>query len=71
MIPMNKLASIALLVGGIILITYGISASNSVGSGLSRMFTGSPTDKTIWLLIGGVAAAIIGLAGMLRGSKTI
>jgi hypothetical protein len=70
MITMNKLASIALLIGGVILITYGVSASNSVGSGFSRMFTGSPTDKTIWLLIGGVAAAVIGLVGLLRGSKT-
>lgn len=67
---MNKLVSLALLVGGIILIIYGFNASDSVGSSFSRLFTGSPTDKTIWLLIGGVAATVIGLAGMLRGSKT-
>ncbi|HMD61066.1 MAG TPA: DUF3185 family protein [Opitutaceae bacterium] len=68
---MNKLVSIALLIGGIVLIVYGFSASNSVGSGFSRFFTGSPTDKTIWLLAGGFAAAIIGLVGVLRGSKTV
>lgn len=68
---MNKLLSLALLVGGIILITYGVSASDSIGSSFSRLFTGSPTDKTIWLLIGGVAAAITGLSGLVfRGSKT-
>ena len=67
---MNKPLSLALLVGGIILIIYGISASDSVGSGVSRLFTGSPTDKTIWLLVGGAAAAIIGGAGMFRGSKS-
>ncbi len=66
---MNKAVSLALLVGGIVLIVYGVSASNSVGSGFSRMFTGSPTDKTIWLLIGGAAAAIIGLVGVLSRSK--
>jgi len=66
---MNKPVSLALLIGGIILIIYGVSASNSVGSSFSRMFTGSPTDKTIWLLIGGVAATVIGLVGVLRGSK--
>ena len=67
---MNKIISIALLVGGIILIVYGVSASNSVGSGVSRMFTGAPTDKTLWLLIGGGIAAAVGLVGVLRGSKS-
>jgi len=35
------------------------------------MFTGSPTDKTVWLLVGGAVAAVIGLVGVLRGSKEI
>ena len=67
---MNKLISLALLVGGIILIIYGISASDSIGSSFSRLFTGSPTDKTIWLLLGGIVAAAVGLVGMMRGEKS-
>jgi hypothetical protein len=70
MTTMNKLLPLALLIGGIILIIYGVSASNSVGSGFSRMFSGAPTDKTIWLLVGGATAAIIGLVGVLRGSRS-
>lgn len=66
---MNKAISLALLVAGIILIVYGVTASDSVASSLSRTFTGSPTDKTIWLLIGGAAAALVGLVGVFRGSK--
>ena len=66
---MNKPISLALLVGGIILIIYGVSASNSNASGFSRFFTGNPTDKTMWLLIGGAVAAVIGTVGLLRGSK--
>ena len=66
---MNKLISLALLVGGIILIIYGVSASNSNASGFSRFFTGNPTDKTMWLLIGGAVATAIGAVGLLRGSK--
>jgi hypothetical protein len=66
---MNKLVSLALLVGGITLIVVGINATNSFNSDVSRFFTGSPTDKAIWMLIGGVVAAAIGLAGTLRGSK--
>ncbi|MEO6005132.1 MAG: DUF3185 family protein [Opitutus sp.] len=66
---MNKLVSIILLVGGIVLIVYGINASNSIGSDFSRLFTGSPTDKSVWLLIGGVVAAAVGAGGLFRGSS--
>jgi len=67
---MNKAISLALLIGGIVLIVYGINASNSVASSFSRMFTGNPTDKTGWLLVGGIAASIAGLAGFMCGSKS-
>jgi hypothetical protein len=67
---MNKIASLALLVGGVVLIITGINATNSFSSDVSRFFTGSPTDKAVWMLIGGIVTAIIGLAGTLRGSKS-
>jgi hypothetical protein len=67
---MNKPLSLALLVVGIILLIYGVSASDSIGSSFSRLFTGSPTDKTIWFLIGGAVATALGLAGVMRGSKS-
>ena len=66
---MNKLVSVALLVGGIVLIILGISAADSLSSDVSRFFTGSPTDKAVWMLIGGIAAASIGLFGTMRGAK--
>jgi hypothetical protein len=64
---MNKIASIALLVGGIVLIVIGVNATNSFSSDVSRFFTGSPTDKAVWMLIGGSVAAIAGLTMTLRG----
>ena len=66
---MNKIIFIALLVGGVVLMILGVQATNSFGSDVSRFFTGSPTDKAIWMLIGGIIAAIIGLTGTLRSSK--
>ena len=66
---MNKLISLALLVGGIVLIIVGVNATNSFSSDVSRFFTGSPTDKAVWMLLGGIVAAVVGLAGMARGSK--
>jgi len=67
--PMNRAVSLAILAGGILLMIYGVAASESFSSDISRFFTGSPTDKTIWMLVGGVVAIIIGLVGLLRGSK--
>ncbi len=58
---MNKAIGLALLAVGIALIIYGIDASNSASSAISRTFTGSPTNKTLWLLLGGIASAICGL----------
>ena len=63
---MNKIVSLALLIGGVVLMIYGINATNSFGSDVSRFFTGSPTDKAIWMLIGGIVAAVIGLVSTLR-----
>ena len=68
---MNKIIFIALLVGGVVLMILGVQATNSFSSDVSRFFTGSPTNKAIWMLIGGIIAAIIGLAGMLRGPKRV
>ena len=66
---MNKIISLAMLIGGIALIIFGLNASDSIGSDVSRFFTGNPTDKTIWLLLGGIVATAIGAAGLMRGSK--
>lgn len=65
---MNKPLSIALLAVGILLIIFGVNASNSFGSDVSRFFTGSPTNKAIWMLIVGIVAAVVGLVGVVRGT---
>ena len=66
---MNKIIFIALLVGGVVLIILGVQATNSFSSDVSRFFSGSPTDKAIWMLIGGIVAGVLGLVGVMRGSK--
>ena len=66
---MNKLIFLALLAGGIVLTVIGITATNSFSSDVSRFFTGSPTDKAIWMLIGGIVAGVIGLIGVMRSPK--
>lgn len=66
---MNKGIGIALLVVGIVLIIFGLNASNSIGSDISRVATGTPTDKSMWLLLSGIAAAIIGAVTTFRGIR--
>lgn len=62
-----RLISIALLIGGIILIIFGISAADSFSSDVSNFFTGNPSDKAMWLIIGGIVMAIAGAFGTLSG----
>jgi len=66
---MNKIVFLALLIGGVVLAVLGVNATHSFNSDVSRFFTGSPTDKAIWMLIGGVVAGLIGIVGLLRRSK--
>ena len=66
---MSKPLSLALVAIGVVLLVLGANASESFSSEVSEFFSGSPTDKAIWLLIGGLAALIIGGAGLLRGKR--
>jgi uncharacterized membrane protein len=63
---MNKGISVILLVVGVILLVYGFNAYHSASSDVSRFFTGAPTDKALWLLIGGFVAGIVGFLGLVR-----
>jgi hypothetical protein len=64
---MTKGISLALIAAGIALLILGVRASESISSDISNFFTNSPTDKAVWMLIGGGAALIVGLFGMSRG----
>jgi len=67
---MNRAVSLALLVIGVVLIVFGVIAMDSFSSDVSRFFTGTPTDKAVWMLIAGIVSAIVGLSGVtLFGSR--
>lgn len=51
---------IAALALGIGLLVWGIQRANSFESNVSEFFTGSPTDQSMWLIIGGIAAIVLG-----------
>jgi uncharacterized membrane protein YidH (DUF202 family) len=62
--------SLALVVGGVVLIVLGISAMESFSSDVSRLFTGAPTEKSVWLLIGGIVAVVAGSTFSWRNRKS-
>ena len=66
---MRSVVGIALLVVGVVLFIFGMQASASLGSRLSELFTGAPSDRTLWLLVAGVVAAILGLGMLLVGRR--
>ena len=66
---MIRALALAALAGGIVLLVMGINASNSFGSDVSRLFTGSPSDRAVWMITAGVVLTVGGVAGFAVGSK--
>ncbi|HYC70077.1 MAG TPA: DUF3185 family protein [Opitutaceae bacterium] len=60
---MNKALSLAILIAGIILLVFGFNAGDSLASEAKEALTGTPTDKSIWLIVLGVIGVIIGGIG--------
>lgn len=58
---MKRGLGIGLLVVGVILLVWGFQTTDSLSSQFQEFFTGSPSDKAIWLIVGGALSAIVGL----------
>ena len=67
--PITRVLGIACLVAAGVLFAWGLDASQSLGSGFSRFFHGTPTDRTMWLYAGAAVAAVAGLGLLLRRPK--
>jgi predicted metal-binding membrane protein len=57
---MKNMIAIVMLAAGIALLVWGFSMSEAFDSKLNRAFTGSPTDKAMWTMIGGAVLAVVG-----------
>jgi hypothetical protein len=67
---MKQIIGIAFLVVGIVLLCLAYNSYHSAASDVSRVVTGTSTDKTLWLVIGGIFGSLLGLGGLLTGKKT-
>ncbi|WP_133649832.1 DUF3185 family protein [Paraburkholderia flava] len=66
---MTKMISVALIVGGIVLLYFGGQSFHSFSNDVSRVFTGAPTNRTMFLIAGGVVATVAGLVGLTLSAK--
>ncbi len=67
----NRTLSIFVLAGGVVLLISGLSATKSFAPDASKYFTGSATDRAVWMLIGGTVATLVGLMWTLRSWKEV
>ncbi len=65
---MDKLPSLVIIVGGIVLAIYGASAPKPLRDDLPEPVANPTSDKPVWLLIGGTVVTLAGLIGLLHGS---
>ena len=64
-----RIPSFALIVAGILLFAWGVVAADSISSTFSRAFSGSPSDKALWLMTGGAVLFLLGTAGSCLSRK--
>lgn len=68
MLP-QRIVSIVLVIAGVAFLVIGMNSSHSVADQVSNTFTGRFTDQTTWYIVGGIAAAAIGLMLFLYGGR--
>jgi drug/metabolite transporter (DMT)-like permease len=67
----NRILGVILLVVGVILLYFGINATDTIGEEIKEGLTGRYTDKTTWYIVGGAAAAVVGaLMTFFSGRRT-
>ena len=66
---MNKLIGVICLAVGIVLLFWGHNVAQAVDSQVKNLFTGSPTDKAMYLYIGGAVLCAVGAFQLLWKGK--
>jgi capsule polysaccharide export protein KpsE/RkpR len=66
---MRNPLGIIVIIAGIVLLVYGISASDSFSSHVSKAVNGAPSDKALWLIVSGILVAGVGAFLTWRGSS--
>ena len=66
---MNNIVGLAIFALGVVLLIFGFNESHSFSSDVSRAFTGNPTDRSMWMIVGGIVAVVAGLFLAITGVR--
>jgi hypothetical protein len=66
---MQKVTGIICIVIGVLLFVWGHNIAQSFGSQVQQLWTGAPTDRAMYLYIGGAILAVLGVAQIFWPSK--
>lgn len=64
-----RMAGIVLLVIGVVLLAMGYNATQATTEQFAEAVTGQYSDRTVWYLVGGIAAFTAGLLMAVFGRK--
>jgi hypothetical protein len=65
-----RIIGIAIAVLGLILLFYGMQQADSPVDQLSEFLIGRPTEETLWYIIGGIVALVVGALLALFGVRS-
>jgi hypothetical protein len=65
----NRILGLALLVVGLVILVFGLQATESFGDAVTMGLTGRHTDRTTWYLVGGSFVTIVGVGMTFFGPR--
>jgi uncharacterized membrane protein YqhA len=65
----SKVLGFIVLALGIVLLIFALQATNAPADQITEALTGRYTDRTMWYLMGGIAASLGGLFLLIFGDK--
>lgn len=66
---MHNVFAIVLIVVAAILFYFGLEASDSIASTVERAVQGTPSDRSIWLLLAAAVCGVVGVVGLVRNPR--
>ncbi|MCZ6843452.1 MAG: DUF3185 family protein [SAR324 cluster bacterium] len=68
-LPMNRIIGLVLIAAGAIVGWLGWEEKQSLGSKLTETFSGSPSDKAVWMLIIAGVLIVVGVVALIRSPR--